>query len=45
MEIITNLVASFFDRHLKQLPDIDPQKVSEQYDLLEMTVYQNGLTK
>lgn len=40
MEIITKTLTSFFDRHLKKLPEADPKKVSEQYELLQMTVYQ-----
>jgi hypothetical protein len=39
MEIVTNLVTSFFDRHLKGSPEADPQRLGEQYELLEMTVY------
>ena len=39
LEIVTNLVTTFFDRHLKDLPDADPVEVGDQYDLLEMKVY------
>jgi hypothetical protein len=42
MEIVTELVTSFFDRHLKNLPEADPRAVGERYDLLEMTVYNSG---
>ncbi len=38
-EIITELLSSFFDRHLKGQPDQDPQRIAEHYDLLEMKVY------
>ncbi|PWN06781.1 alpha/beta hydrolase family protein [Rhodohalobacter mucosus] len=38
-EIVTNLVTSFFDRHLKNIPEADPQAISEQYDLLDLTVF------
>jgi len=40
MEIVTKLLTSFFDKHLKKEPDSDPQKIGEEYELLEMTVYQ-----
>ncbi|MBI9053322.1 MAG: hypothetical protein JEY96_05860 [Bacteroidales bacterium] len=40
IEIVTKLLTSFFDKHLKNEPDSDPQKISEEYKLLEMTVYQ-----
>lgn len=39
MEIVTKLVTSFFDKHLKNDPESDPQKISEEYDLLELTLY------
>ncbi len=39
MEIVTKLVTSFFDRHLKNAPEANPQWIGEQYELLEMTVY------
>ena len=39
MEIITKLTTSFFDKHLKNLPDADPQKIGEQYELLQLKVY------
>ncbi|MBL3658776.1 alpha/beta hydrolase family protein [Fulvivirga sediminis] len=38
MEIITNLIIAFFDKHLKKKKGADPQKIYEQYELLEMTV-------
>ncbi|MEO1261472.1 MAG: hypothetical protein AAFZ15_21895 [Bacteroidota bacterium] len=38
-EIVTKLVTSFFDKHLKKLQNADPEKIGEQYELLEMTVY------
>lgn len=45
MEIITKLVTSFFDRHLKNERSADPQKINEQYDLLEMTIYKGDSIK
>ena len=38
-EIVTQLVTSFFDRHLKGIGDANPQEVANQYALLEMHVY------
>lgn len=40
MEIVTKLLTSFFDKHLKNRPDADPKKIDEEYELLEMNVYQ-----
>lgn len=40
MEIVTKLLTSFFDKHLKNKQDSDPQKIDEEYELLEMNVYQ-----
>lgn len=45
MEITTNLVTTFFDKHLKNLPDVDPQKIDEHYEFLEMTLYQEKSIK
>jgi lantibiotic modifying enzyme len=45
MEIITRLTTSFFDRHLKNMPDSDPQDIGREYSLLEMTVYQGDSIK
>ena len=42
MEIVTMTVTSFFDRHLKNDIEKDPKKISEDYELLEMTVYKEG---
>jgi hypothetical protein len=42
IEIVNKLVISFFDRHIKNLPDANPQKIAEQYDLLEMTVHRGS---
>jgi len=39
MEIVTKLVTSFFNKHLKNLQDSNPQNIGEQYELLEMTVH------
>jgi dienelactone hydrolase len=39
MEIVTKLLTSFFDKHLKNKTYSDPQKISDEYELLEMTVY------
>lgn len=44
-EIVTNLVTSFFDRHLKNIPGANPQTISEQYDMLEMTVFRGDSIK
>jgi hypothetical protein len=44
-EIVTRLVTSFFDRHLKGIEEADPQKIGDQYDLLEMTVYKGDSIK
>lgn len=38
-EIVTKLVSTFFDRHLKNAKDKNLQKLGEQYDLLELTVF------
>ncbi len=45
MEIVTRLVTSFFDRHLKNDMGAAPQELDEQYELLEMTVYQGDSIK
>ena len=44
-EIVTKLVTSFFDRHLKNDQAVDPQNVGEQYDMLELTVYKGDSIK
>ena len=44
-EIVTQLVTSFFDRHLKGMQDADPQKVANQYALLEMNVFKGDSIK
>lgn len=41
MEIVTKLLTSFFDKHLKNKPDSDPQKIDKEYKLLEMNIYQD----
>lgn len=38
-EIVTKLVSTFFDRHLKNAKDANLQNLGEQYDLLELTVF------
>lgn len=44
-EIVTRLVTSFFDRHLKGIEEADPQKIADQYELLEMKVYKGDSIK
>ena len=44
-EIITKLVTSFFDRHLKGEQGVDPQVLAEQYALLEMRTYEGDSIK
>jgi predicted dienelactone hydrolase len=44
-EIVTQLVTSFFDRHLKGLQDADPRDVADQYALLEMNIYEGDSIK
>jgi len=44
-EIVTQLVTSFFDRHLKGLQGADPQTIADQYALLEMNVYEGDSIK
>jgi hypothetical protein len=44
-EIVTRLVTSFFDRHLKDIEEADPQKIGDQYELLEMTVFKGDSIK
>jgi dienelactone hydrolase len=39
MEIVTKLLTSFFDKHLKHKTGADPLRISKEYDLLEMKVY------
>ncbi len=41
-EIVTKLVTSFFDRHLKEETDANPQDLAQRYDLLEMKVYRGN---
>jgi hypothetical protein len=36
MEIVTKLLTSFFDKHLKNEPDSDPQKIDKEYKLLSL---------
>ena len=38
-EIVTNLVSTFFDKHLKNVREANLQNVGKDYDLLEMTIY------
>jgi hypothetical protein len=38
-EIVAQLVTSFFDRHLKELPGANPATISDRYELLEMKVH------
>jgi hypothetical protein len=45
MEIVTELVTAFFDRHLKASSVPDLQKVGEQYNLLEMTIHRGDSLK
>ena len=45
MEIVTKLVTSFFDRHLKNAEEVDLEKIGEEYELLEMTVYKGDSIK
>ncbi len=40
MEIVSRLVTSFFDRHLKGLENTSPEQTGSQFDLLEMKIYQ-----
>ncbi len=44
-QIVTELVTSFFDRHLKGLQDADPRDVADQYALLEMNIYEGDSIK
>ena len=44
-EIVTNLVTSFFDRHLKNELNVHPENIGEQYDLLQIAVYQGDSIK
>jgi len=39
MKITTELVTSFFDRHLKNIDRENPLKIGERYELLEIEVY------
>jgi len=39
-EIVTKLLTSFFDKHLKNQPNSSPEKIEAEYESLEMTVYQ-----
>lgn len=45
LEITNKLVTSFFDKHLKALPNIDPKQVSEKYESLEMTIHAGELAQ
>lgn len=45
MEIVTKLVTSFFDKHLKNVQHENLQNIGDQYDLLEMKVYQGDSIK
>ena len=46
MEIVTKVLTSFFDKHLKELSYADPETVSQQYDLLHViTSYSIHYTK
>lgn len=40
-EIVTKLLTSFFDKHLKEKAGADPQKISKEYKSLDITVYHN----
>ena len=44
-EIVTKLVTSFFDRHLKNEQAVNPESIGEQYDMLELTVYKGDSIK
>ena len=44
-EIVTKLVASFFNRHLKHFDDANPEIISKEYELLEMKVYKGDSIK
>ncbi|MGK7394203.1 MAG: alpha/beta hydrolase family protein [Candidatus Cyclobacteriaceae bacterium M3_2C_046] len=45
IEIVTKLITSFFDRHLKNVPDASLEKIDAQYELLEVVVYQGDSIK
>lgn len=45
IDIITKLLTSFFDRHLKQSQEANPQDIGEQFELLKMTVYRGDSIK
>ncbi|MEJ2003966.1 MAG: hypothetical protein P8X57_03160, partial [Cyclobacteriaceae bacterium] len=45
LEIVSNLVASFFDKHLKYSKSADPQRIGKEYELLEMKVYKGDSIK
>jgi len=38
-EIVTNLLTAFFDKHLKESPDAQPEILGQQYGMLEMKIY------
>ncbi|AUP79966.1 alpha/beta hydrolase family protein [Flavivirga eckloniae] len=40
IKITNELVTAFFDRHLKNNYIADPKKISQKYELLEMTIHQ-----
>ncbi|MCH4824398.1 hypothetical protein ML462_14590 [Gramella lutea] len=42
IEIVSKLLTSFFNKHLKGIPDADPVKISDQYDLLELKTYKDA---
>jgi len=45
IKIVTDLVTSFFDRHLNNITDQSPEKIGEKYELLEMKVYKGDSIK
>ncbi len=44
-EIVTKLLTSFFDKHLKNQPNSSPEKIEVEYESLEMTVYQGDVNQ
>jgi dienelactone hydrolase len=45
MTIVSDLVISFFDTHLKNASGTAPQEISQAYELLEMKVYEGDSVK
>lgn len=42
IEIVSKLLISFFDKHLKGIPGSDPVKIGDQYELLVLKTYKDG---